>query len=192
MKMSGLFFGSLFWGILISLIGLSIVLRHAFNIQFPLIRLFLGIIIILIGLRLVMGSSGKQHAKQRRYVSSYYNSKEFDVIFSNRTIDFSKYADVDSIPGEITVVFGNAVVIVPDSLNLEVSSTTVFGSTILPDRSYAGFGEDRYVINNNPGAPVHRIETTTVFGKLEFEIVPSKTKSEAEPDTTGTKTEESF
>jgi len=190
--MSGLLFGSLFWGILIALIGLSIILKHAFHVQFPLIRLFLGIIIILIGLRVIVGSSGKHTVRSRKYVSSYYSSKDFDVIFSNRTIDFTKYSDIEKLPNEITVVFGNALVIVPDTINLEVTSTTVFGSTILPDRSYAGFGEDRYVINNNPQAPLHKIETTTVFGRLEFELLTVSDKTKAEPDTTQTKTDTSF
>lgn len=194
MKMSGLFFGSLFWGILILLIGLSIILKHAFHIQFPLFRLFLGIIIVLIGLKLLIGPSGRSAPRARKYVSTYYSSREFDVIFSSRTIDFTKYQDLKNLPVEITVVFGNALVIVPDSINLEVTSTTVFGSTIMPDRSYAGFGEDRYVINNNPEAPLHRIETTTVFGKLEFEIVPAAVSDhfQAEQDTTETKQEDIF
>ena len=172
MKMNGLIFGGLFWGILISLIGLSIVLKYAFHIQLPLVRVFFGIIIILIGLKIIVGQASRHQAKSHNYSTIYHYSRDYDVVFSSTTIDLSKYESGQKIPGEISVVFGSAVVIVPDTMNLEVSSTTVFGTTIMPDRSYAGFGEDRYMIKNNPDAPVNRMETTTVFGKLVFEIVP--------------------
>ncbi|MFO7660500.1 MAG: hypothetical protein R6V77_06275 [Candidatus Cloacimonadaceae bacterium] len=192
--MSGLLFGSLFWGILIILIGISIVLKHAFNINFPIIRLFLGVIIILLGFKLIVGSSSKSYVRNRKHVSSYYSSKEFDVIFGSRTLDLTKLSDPGNLPGEISVVFGNALVIIPDNINLEVFSTTVFGSTILPDRSYAGFGEDRYVINNNPEGTLHRLETNTVFGRLEFEIAPvsEPVQENIKPDSTQTKQEENF
>ncbi len=194
MKMSGLFFGSLFWGILIILIGLSIVLKHAFNINFPIIRLFLGVIVILIGFKLIVGSSAKSHVRSRKHVSSYYSSKEFDVIFGSRTLDLTKLSDLSSFPGEISVVFGNALVILPDSINLEVFSTTVFGSTILPDRTYAGFGEDRYVIGKDNQAPLQRLETNTVFGRLEFELAPAMEPAQEKPqqDSTKTKQEDTF
>lgn len=188
--MSGLFFGSLFWGILISLLGLSIILKHAFNIDLHLLRLFFGIVIILLGLKIIVGQTSKHPVKLK--VNGYHNySQEYNVVFSSRTIDLTNLPDKADFPGEITVVFGNANVIIPDSINLEVSSTTVFGTTILPDRSYAGFGEDRYVINNNPDAPVHRLETNTVFGKLVFEIIPSVAKKQ-KPDSTGTGQENSY
>ena len=172
--MSGLFFGGLFWGILISLIGLSIVLKYAFNIDLHLIRVFFGIVIILLGLKIITGYNFKHNIKIHRNINYYHGSKECTIVFSNGTIDLSKNADEQKTPREITVVFGNALVIVPDTMNLEITSTTVFGSTILPDRSYAGFGEDTYSIVNNPGAKIYKIETTTVFGKLEFEIIPIK------------------
>lgn len=194
MKMSGLFFGGLFWGILISLIGLSIILKYAFNIDLHIIRIFFGIIIILFGLKLIIGHQARHQVKNRKYVNYYHSSKDYEIIFSSGTIDLTKFNENQKIPGEVTVVFGNCVIIVPDSMNLEVSSTTVFGSTVLPDRSYAGFGEDTYLINNNPGAPVHKIETTTVFGKLLFEIIPSGIKADInpKPDTTQTETDQDF
>ncbi len=171
--MSGLFFGGLFWGILILLIGLSIVLKYAFHIEIPLVRIFLGIIIILIGLRLIIGQTvktGITHTEGKKY---FHLSGNSDVIFSSATIDLTRIKEGQKLPAEISVVFGSAVVIIPDSINLEVFSTTVFGTTVLPDRSYAGFGEDRYLIKNDPGGTNHRIQVTTVFGKLMFETTQS-------------------
>jgi predicted membrane protein len=174
MKMHGLFFGGLFWGILISLFGLSIVLRYALNINLPFGRIFFGIIIILLGLRLILGHSSSNKYRQPKNLNYHYGSREITVLFSNGVIDLSKYAANQKMPKEISVVFGNATVIVPDTLNLEIASSTVFGTTILPDRSYAGFGEDEFIMNQHPDSPVYKIDTNTVFGKLEFEIVKTK------------------
>jgi predicted membrane protein len=190
MKMNGLFFGGLFWGILISLFGLSIVLKYAFNVNIPLGRIFFGIIIILLGLRLIIGHTGINKFKPHKTMNYRHGSREITVLFSNGVIDLSKYAATQKFPREISVVFGNATVIIPDSLNLEITSSTVFGSTILPDRSYAGFGEDVFIMNQNPDAPVYKVETNTVFGKLEFEIVKTPPPTTEKQDTT--KTDNSF
>jgi predicted membrane protein len=190
MKMNGLFFGGLFWGILISLIGLSMILRYALNIHFPIVRLFLGIIIILFGLKLIVGHSGRHTFKRHGEVYYRNNSSEITILFSNGTVDFSRYMDSQKFPKEIAVIFGSATILVPDSLNLDINSTTVFGSTRLPDRSYAGFGEDNFSMNNKPGSPVHMLETSTIFGKLDFEVVHSESNINEPKDST--KTENNF
>lgn len=186
--MNGIFFGGLFWGILILLIGLSIVLKYAFHIEIPLVRVFLGIIVILIGLRLIIGNTRKSGIIPRTHTRNVNITGNCDVVFSSATIDLSNLKEGQQLPAEISVVFGNAVVVIPDTINLEVMSTTVFGTTILPDRTYAGFGEDRYFIKNDPMGKSHRIQVTTVFGKLVFETTPthSSTNDKASGDTSPT------
>jgi predicted membrane protein len=192
--MHGLFFGGLFWGLLISLIGISIILKYVLNIDLHLGSIFFGIILILFGLNLIFGHAFKPTVKHHQRVNYYSGTRDHNILFSSGTIDLTNYSDDGKFPGEINVVFGSAGVLVPDSLNLIITTTTVFGSTNLPDRSYNGFGEDTFILNNNPAAPQLKLETNTVFGKLDFEIVPTN-KSKASmvvPDTTTTKVEESF
>lgn len=190
--MNGIFFGGLFWGILISLIGISIVLKYAFHIEFPFVRIFFGIIIILIGFRLILGHTGKSYSKTRTYAKNQILAANNDVVFSSATIDLSSIEEEKQLPSEISVVFGSAVVIIPDTLNLEVFSTTVFGTTMLPDRTYAGFGEDRYLIQNIPDVKVHRIQVTTVFGKLVFKRNQKSTDNKKDFSSDSSSTENSF
>ncbi|MDD2331344.1 MAG: hypothetical protein PHI68_01685, partial [Candidatus Cloacimonetes bacterium] len=49
-----IFFGNMFWGILIILLGLSLILKD-FNINIPLFKIFFGLIIILFGIKLLIG-----------------------------------------------------------------------------------------------------------------------------------------
>jgi predicted membrane protein len=194
MKMHGLLFGSLFWGILISLIGFSIILKYVLNIDLPLVRIFFGIILIIVGVRIIVGHSGKPQGGHNKHVNYYNSSRDYSIVFSNGTVDLTGFTDGQKIPYEVNVVFGHATVLVPDSMNLEVNSTTVFGSTIFPERAYNGFGEDTFKLNNNPDAPLLKIETNAVFGRLVFEIVPTKTSktSVSKPDSIVTEEKTSF
>jgi len=193
MKMHGLLFGGLFWGILISLIGISMILKYVVNIDIPLGRIFFGIILVLFGMKIIFGHSEKIHVKHPGRVNYYSGSRDYNIIFSSGTIDLTNYANGQKMPGEINVIFGNATVLVPDSLNLEVVSTTVFGQTILPERAYKGFGEDTFSVNNKATGELHRIETNAVFGNLVFEIVPSNpAQTTAKPDSTSEKDKDTF
>ncbi len=174
--MNGLFFGSLFWGILIILIGLSIVFKHAFNFSFPMIKIFIGIIIVLFGFRLIFGPWVRTRPSGTGHTGILQGAGKHEIVFNSRMIDLTRFFQGDSKTSEITVVFGNAIVHVPDSINLDITATTVFGSSIMPDRSFSGFGENKYLLRNNPPSSVtHKIMTNTVFGKLELVIKPINT-----------------
>lgn len=182
MRMGGLFFGGLFWGVLISLFGLSMVFKYAFNINLPLVRIFFGIVIILFGIKLIIGFSSKHNSKSFYKINQFRDSKEFNVLFSDGVLDLTSFPDVSKMPKEISVIFGNATVIVPDIINFEIKSTTVFGSTIIPKRSFGGFGEDVYVINNAEDAPIYTLTTNTFFGRLEFKIKTTNSNREEHKD----------
>lgn len=205
MKMHGLFFGGLFWGLLIILIGVSMVMKHAFNIDFHLVRIFIGIIIILFGIRMVTGWSwgsksqwmGRQHFGSGIKVNDYSSGKgEYNIIFTEGTIDLTSELLRNKVPREINVIFGSATVLVPDNINLDLESTTVFGSTTLPNRSQRVFGEgdDSFIGKNGIDKKTYKIETTTVFGSLNFEVVPASDslQTKPQPDSTSTKSEGTF
>jgi len=156
-----IFFGNLFWGILLVLWGASLILK-TFNIHMPLAKIFFAVVIILFGIKLLLGDkvswfhSSWSHKRGSSYVRSN-SSGEYTFVFSGGTIDLT-----DIKPNqrnlEITVVFGSAEVLLPDNVNFDIDPTSVFGSTSLPDR-----GE----MNPVPGRTV-RIESNAVFGRIEY------------------------
>jgi len=164
------------------------------NIDLHLGSIFFGIILILFGLNLIFGHAVRPAVKHHQRVNYYSGNRDHNILFSSGTIDLTNIRDGGKYPGEINVVFGSGVVLIPDTMNVQISTTTVFGSTNLPDRSYNGFGEDTLTLNNNPAAPLMKIETNTVFGRLDFEIVPSSKSGTAtvQPDSTVTKEKETF
>lgn len=185
------FFGNIFWGILLLLWGASLILK-TFNVNLPLAKIFLAVIIIMFGLKLLIGSSTKPVKKSGTIKGSYYMSNrsgEYTIVFSSGTIDLR---DLQENAGdmEITVVFGGATVILPTHLNFDIEPTSVFGSTIMPDKSHYGFGGGRFQKGNETGRPIH-IESTAVFGQLEyvFENVSQNMSEHTHKDTTATDTQ---
>ncbi|MDD2506721.1 MAG: hypothetical protein PHO85_02165 [Candidatus Cloacimonetes bacterium] len=162
------FFGNIFWGILLILWGASLILK-TFNINMPLAKIFIAVIIIMFGLKLLIGTSSKTYHKPGPTKGSYYHSNrsgEYNIIFSSGTIDLRDITE--NTPSlEITVVFGSATVILPAHLNYDIEPTSVFGSTVMPEKSHYGFGGGRYRRGNEKATPIH-IESNAIFGQLVY------------------------
>ena len=184
------FFGNFFWGLLVILLGLSIFLR-GFHIYLPLVKVFIAIIIIMFGVRILIGG-GKtrvhtnrptyKHGTTRNYNR---NRQEYEFVFSGGTLDLTKIQP-DSKDLEITVVFGAATVILPAHIKFNIEPSTVFGATYLPHNSYFGFGEDETTLNDEgANQPIH-IESTAVFGRIEYVVkdVDQPAGNAAEADST--------
>lgn len=183
MKMD-IFFGSLFWGVLLILWGLSLILK-SFQINLPLVKVFVAIIIIMFGIRLLIGGNSRI-VKTKTYRStgtSYYRSNndgDYTMVFSGGTIDLMDLKP-DAQDLEITVVFGSAVVLLPSDLKFAIHPTTVFGGTVLPERSQYGIGESNFALNPEQDNKPINIESSCVFGRLEYVIKDRVTPKSTEP-----------
>ncbi|MCB5261646.1 MAG: hypothetical protein LHW64_00425 [Candidatus Cloacimonetes bacterium] len=189
MKMN-FFFGNIFWGILLVLWGASLILK-TFNINMPLAKIFLAVIIIMFGVKLLIGTGSKTVKSNRSPGKTYIRtnkSGEYNMIFSSGRFDLTDLQE-DAKDIEITVVFGSAEVVLPSHLQFDIEPTTVFGATVLPEKSQYGFGESHYKAGSGQGRAIH-IESNSIFGRIEysFEAVQGKESFEAsspEADSTG-------
>lgn len=182
-------FGNFFWGILIILFGLSIFLK-GFNINLPLVKVFFAIMIIMFGIKILVGSGASKPKSSgihyQKGTSTHYsrNRSEYNFVFSGGTLDL-RGIKPDSKDLEINVVFGTATVILPSDIKFDIQPTTVFGATYLPGNSYVGFGDDNLVLNSeNPTKPIS-IESSAVFGRVEYIIkdrITPATEANATPD----------
>ncbi|MGM0504252.1 MAG: YitT family protein, partial [Bacteroidota bacterium] len=86
----------LFWGILLILIGLGIVIRVVFNIDFPLIKFIIAFFFIFIGIKILIGNYSFSHAEadedttifsESKVLGQDENFKEYNVIFGSTIID---------------------------------------------------------------------------------------------------------
>jgi predicted membrane protein len=162
------FFGPAFWGTLLILWGASLILK-TMGINLPFVRIFIAVIIILFGIRILIGNSSKPYSHSGKSNGNYYRANrngEYNLVFSGGTIDLS---DISAESGnlEITVVFGNATVILPSHLEFDIEPTSVFGVTVLPDRSQYGFGIGKSGTGYSNERKIH-IESNAVFGRIEY------------------------
>lgn len=175
------FFGNIFWGILLVLWGASLILK-TFNINMPLAKIFLAVIIILFGVKLLIGSSHKSVKGERSQGRSFIRSNksgEYNMIFSSGRFDLSDLQEAAN-DIEITVVFGSAEVVLPKHLQFDIEPTTVFGATVLPEKSQYGFGDSHYKAGDGQGRPIH-IESNSIFGRIEYIFQDVQGKESIEP-----------
>jgi hypothetical protein len=173
MKMSS----SIFWGIILILIGLSLVLKVAFNVDFPFFKILFALFLIYLGIRIFIGKDfklfdGANDAYNvifsQRTMQNLENGKEYNVIFGNGKYDLRnlQVPEGEEIRVKLNTVFGSSEIFINDSIPVEIKATTVFAGSKMPDGNTSAFGESKYR-NHSPGNfPRVSIESNTVFGAL--------------------------
>lgn len=158
-----------FWGLLIVLFGLSIILKAVFNIQFPFFKTFLGILLIVGGLNLIFGSIGHKNNSQILFSSGklIHQSGKYDysIIFSSGKIDL-RDLDESTIekPIKVAVVFGDGILKLDRSKQYNIKGSVAFGELIDDDEKVSGLSSK----NNFQDAKAIDIEASATFGKLEI------------------------
>jgi predicted membrane protein len=167
---------ALFWGLLLILIGLSLIFRIIFNIDFPLFKIIIAFLFIFIGIRILIGSTGfvTFHGKAGNAVFSEQKYKvasggrEYNVIFGSGVYDFR---DFDPSKGtksvKISSVFGSAEILINIDTPVRIRVEAVFAGVNLPNGNSAVFGNSTYESPNfNPDLPYLEINLDAVFGGI--------------------------
>ena len=177
MKM-GIFFGNLFWGILLILLGASLILK-GFGIHIPLAKIFIAIVIILFGIKLLVGGSFKcTSGKVYRETKGQFT--EYSTVFASQKIDLTHLKPGDK-PVKVNVVFSAGQVILPDNVVFDSKLTTVFGALNTPTRSYSGISDTAQVINPDAEGEKVFLEINTVFGRTDVVLEPVDRPEEVAP-----------
>jgi hypothetical protein len=171
MKMSS----SIFWGVILVLIGLSLILKVAFNVDFPFFKFLFALFLIYLGIRIFIGKDFRLFSNaydehtvifSQRTITSIENGKEYNVIFGNGRFDLRnlQYREGEEISVRMNTIFGSSEVLINDSIPLEIKAHTVFAGSKMPDGNTSAFGESKYKSSSYNNAPLIRIESNTVFG----------------------------
>ena len=178
-KMNILFSGA-FWGVVIIIFGISILIKVLFNIDIPVLRIIFGIIIIFVGVSLVTGKSFIQSDNGRILfsegkINASADNNDYSVIFGKGVIHLE---ELQNNPGKnsivrIHTVFGENTIRYNSSLPVEFKTNVVFGSATIPGRNISGFGNHDY--ESPAGSPdpgnnkLLKVELNVVFGSLTVE-----------------------
>lgn len=169
-------------GIVLILLGLSLVVKIVFNIDFPVFKLLLALFFIYFGLRIMMGGSfrlfrdvGDEQSIVfgERTITKLENGREYNVIFGSARFDLRDFSipDSENFNVKINTVFGGTQVLLNEKTKFRLNATTAFGGTKAPDGNSSAFGDIKYESDSlRSEKPKLEIESNTVFGGLEVKV----------------------
>jgi hypothetical protein len=167
-------FTGMFWGLIIILLGLSVILNAVFHIHVPLFRIVIGLIVIFFGIRIIAGHSWCS-ARHRTCATMFNEAEvtmastdgEYNVIFGRAVIDTAATIKAGK-DVRINTVFGASTVKIPKNVPTIVRVETAFGGVKLPDGNKVAFGN--FIYRNKAcetatdSAKVNTVRMSVVFG----------------------------
>jgi predicted membrane protein len=167
----------LFWGIILIVIGLSIIFRVIFDVS--IFRVALAIVFILIGIKLLIGRPVFRHEGREDHVifgertvrSSPVHGNDYNTVFGKTVFDFR---DMDTLIDRKTkvsfnTVFGSTEIILPADLPVIIHVSAVFSSARLPNGNTIAFGDAHFSSGTDKSDSTSLyIEAHVVFGGLDI------------------------
>jgi predicted membrane protein len=166
---------AIFWGIVIALIGISIIMKEVFQVSFPFFRILIGVFLLWLGVKVMFGIRFKntEHsiAFENRTLKYDKAHNEYQTVFGNATFDFTDVVVTDqTVKVEVKAIFSGGTVVVNTLTPVELKMSTAFGQVQSPGNSANGFGNNSWV---SPGCDLSKphlvIEASAVFGRLELQ-----------------------
>ncbi len=164
-----------FWGVIVILLGVSMVLRYVFNIHFPIFRIIFACLLIFWGVRMLMGSFG--YNRYNNYNSSVFsNSKHnydksndsYNVVFGRGELDLRNVIVEKNQRIQVNSVFGSYIIKINDSVPVKIISNVAFGNIQTPDDNNTSFGKYSFQSSNfSDSSPHIIIDANVVFGDLK-------------------------
>lgn len=163
----------IFWGTLLILAGVSIILKMVFGINIPFLRILFSLMLIYFGIKLLTGISFKSPEKESVVFGSSrmkFNPEnpEMNIVFGSGEIDMTNIEVKNTtFNSKINIVFGDGEIIIDRDTPMRVQVTTVFGASDFPDETTIAFGDYVYKTKSfREGEPHLRVKADVVFGGL--------------------------
>ena len=170
---------SLFWGLVLIVIGLSIIIKIIFHVEFPIFKILIAFLFVYLGIRILIGGSWHCWGPQRdnhnvifgeAVFTKFEPGHEYNVIFGKGTFDFRSYRPAGNTPENIKIntVFGNSTIILPDSIATRVNVDAVFSGAQMPNGNATAFGSTSYTSEDVDSLAIQlNIKADVVFSGLQ-------------------------
>jgi len=163
-----------FWGSLLVLWGLSIIVQTVFHIHIPFFRIAFALIVIWIGLKILTGGRPSWHNRHSIMFSDATFpatpiQNRYEIVFGEGTIDLTA-AEPGKTPSPVTVnvVFGSATVKVDPKKAVRIRATTSLGNINLPEGRTSAVGATSWESKAAKGrSDVLEFRLNAVFGNIE-------------------------
>ncbi|MBN2212927.1 MAG: hypothetical protein JW723_01670 [Bacteroidales bacterium] len=169
----------IFWGLILVIIGVSIILRIVFNIN--LFRVLIAVLLIITGVMLLFGSkgifrfrsAGNQNIFGDRIVhESPRDNTEYNVIFGKTVYDFRDFQFIEdkTVRARIHTIFGSSYIRINDNIPVKIKIDAAFSGATTPDGNTIVFGTSYYNTPSFRESEKHLyIEAEVVFGHLQLD-----------------------
>lgn len=169
----GIFFTPFFWGLLLIVWGVTVVISVLFRIDIPVGRIVVAFILIYLGIRMLTGWGGFEKSNNTSFfrnetVKINPSAQEYNVIFGRREFDLTETApSKEFLPIKIQTIFGSGVVKLNPTQPVKVHVNSCFADALTPEGNHINFGNYTYVSSNfKEGQPYLAVEATVAFGSL--------------------------
>lgn len=171
----GFIFTGVFWGVVLILIGLGVIINVVFGIKIPIFRTIFALFLIYLGVQMLTGISFWNKSKkaaifEEKKIEVTTTSDKYDVVFGKGEIDLSGIELKDqNVRVDINTVFGGSVIKINPALPTKIIVSSAFGGAHLPDGNVVAFGQYTYKNESFKNAKKYLlINASVVFGGIEF------------------------
>ena len=173
--------GSLFWGMVLIIIGLSLIIKVIFHIEFPVMKVLFAFFFIYLGIKLLVGNWGTHVFRagpddivfgQANFVHEKTIPKEQNIIFGSGSIDFRKL-DMNALPAEVEInsVFGGCEILLKKEFPVKIKVDAAFAGVSLPNGNNTILGSAFYQSPTyDETKPYLTIKASAVFSGLKIII----------------------
>jgi hypothetical protein len=167
---------ALFWGILLIVLGMSLIIRIVFNVDFPIFKIFIAFVLIYFGIKILFGSFGTKinfHRNDEKEIlfgerdfHDFEENGEYSTVFGKSSFDFRGY----DLRGQtrrlkISTVFGGTDIKLNKELPAKIRVESAFAGADLPNGNAAVFGSTVYETPGfNSDQPHLDLKLEVVFG----------------------------
>jgi hypothetical protein len=169
-------FRETYWGALIILAGVLLIIRNVFKVDLPVMGIIFPIFIITLGVSLLSGFRGgtERHGKNILFSDDQFdavNSDEhYSVVFGKGSYDLRTLKPVDKdINVDISCAFGGVEILINPNIPMKIKVSSAFGGGQMPDGRTVAFGERVYKSPAyHDGSPSVNVKASVAFGGIEI------------------------
>lgn len=169
----------LFWGLLLIIIGISLILKVVLRIDFPIMKVLLAFLFFYMGFKILFGNFGNCSVKSKhqnvfseaQYKDIIQPEKEYQVVFGKGYFDFRNVQLPESgyVEVKVSSVFGGSEIILARETPVRIKADAAFSGTQLPNGNTAAFGTINYESENfDESKPYLYLKTEVVFGGVDI------------------------
>lgn len=172
----GFLSSGLFWGVLLILLGLSVILKAVFHIDLPLFRILFAVLLIYLGVRVLVGERGCGPGGHsvlfgRQDLRPEEGHDRYGVIFGQGTLDLSDLPVAGTARRiEMSTVFGQGRLVLPRGVPVRIEASAAFANVRLPNGNSVAFGTMHHAENWTDGGPGLDLRVHAVFGEVTVEV----------------------